>query len=151
MAVGPFWCPLRCQCSIDAGTTDVHLTGDCRGSHALLMESFDLRGVDGCRTAFVAPLGLRLGDAFHLPFATNVVLELRNGTEDAQHQLACAGVGIDAALVDAAELDTLSGQRFDDAMQVTDRPCQPVEPRDDERVAFPNEVECVGKFDAVLS
>ncbi len=98
------------------------------------------------RTPAILARELRLLDPLQLPLAPDVVLERRDRAQHRQHEPPRAGVGIDPALVEAAERHALAGQRLDDPVKIADAAGKPVEAAHDQRVVLANEVERLGEL-----
>lgn len=96
--------------------------------------------INGRFSTVVDSRAFRAGDSFHLPLTPECGLELRDGTQHAEHELAAGSAGVDTSLVRTPELDAFSHQSRNNVVQVHRRSREPVEPRDHERVAFPAEV-----------
>ena len=61
---------------------------------------------------------LGFGDAVHLTFSPNVVLELGNESEDAHDELTRTGRGVDRGVIQNLEADSLLGELGNDAIEV---------------------------------
>src|SRR5262249_29376159 len=94
---------------------------------------------------------LRLGalPALAGALANELALELGQAAEDGEHQLAvwCGGVG--PGIAQALEARAAVGDLSEHVQQVPGRSCQPVEPADEQYVAFLQRLDGLGELEAI--
>src|SRR5438128_1802266 len=88
---------------------------------------------------FAGDLGLV--DPLPLTLSANIGLKLRHGPQNGQDELPHAGVGIDPGLLEAAELDALTGEPGDNVVEVIGRPGEPIKATDDQRIPLADELQ----------
>ena len=90
------------------------------------------------------PLVRALASPALVPFPDQRPLELGRGAQNLQRELALRGSGVDRVLNGTKERP-LGLQPFDHLEKVRQRPCEPVDPYDNQRVALANALQQAGK------
>src|SRR3954463_15176604 len=136
-------CPLAIgpgQSPINGSATDPQLARDLGGAQALRMQSTDALVIDRPLAALVGASGLGCRDAFKLPLAPEIGLELGEHTEHVEEGLAGRGAGVDR-LLGGFQRDPALPEFVDEVLQVPNAARQAIDPGHHEGVPRLEEVE----------
>jgi len=84
-----------------------------------------------------------------LPLSPDVIFKFGDRSQNGERELACAGRGVHAALLEALKADPGSCELRGYSVKVADRPCKPIQPSHDEGIPCTKLVESAGKFGTV--
>ena len=130
-------CRLLPQHAIDAGSANAEPSRNLGRTYLVpVAELANNRGIDLRLPALVHAARLRCGNAFSLPFLPQVGFELSEHAKHVKEGLARRGAGIDRLLRRAQGYLSLL-QFMNNVLQIPQRPCEPVDARDDKGIAWP--------------
>jgi len=144
---------MLCECTVDGGAADAEDVADLRDGHVLLLvqaasSSHLVGGEPGWTTTGAAACTCG-GEAGVGAFLDEVPLELRQRSEDVEHEPAAGRGGVDG-LLQRPEPDAALGESMELVDEVPDGAAEPVEAPDDEGVAGAELVEELVEFGSVL-
>ncbi|CCB63750.1 protein of unknown function [Hyphomicrobium sp. MC1] len=128
------------QDAINTRSADFQLLGNFCGPGAFFGKSPNLCGVDGRLPALIHPLSFSFGDAFHLPFTSEIGLKFREYAKHVQKAFSRRRARINR-LVRGAEGGSFGFDYLDNFLEVCHGASQSVHLRDHQNIAGPQELQ----------